>query len=260
MTRPPNPKGPTMLHRLTKLAAAALIAIAAAACGSNIDVDPSPDTSTTSPNPADTDSVGATSDVPTVTLPHVPINNAPVIAALPVGEELPAIIAPEFECQPEKVGAEMQVSKVVGGPNSAVFIRPTRGAECQFELVYRDPDGSEHIITGERDGGYLFTSAVRTQDTTVICTNNIHHTALAAGMRHIDSVVIECAAHTPDGWTELTPVVIPDGPWAAWIRSLEAVPDSRDTFRLRYARDFSFNFFNLTDNGRPSSDGLSTLR
>ena len=54
----------------------------------------------------------------------------------------------------------------------------------------------------------------------------------------------------------LTPIVEPDGEWAAWTRgSIEMIQTDPPRWRVPYARDFTFQALNLTNRNRPATDG-----
>jgi hypothetical protein len=51
-------------------------------------------------------------------------------------------------------------------------------------------------------------------------------------------------------------VVPGDSAFAAWVGHVTPVPATSGAFTLRYVRDSTFQFFNVSDNGRPASDGV----
>ncbi len=179
----------------------------------------------------------------------------PPLPPPPEGEELPIEVVRTFDCVPEGVGAELALTEVIGDPGAVVAIRPSAASECQYDVFYKRKDGTEQKLS-QRPSGYIFAAGLRTADgTTVVCINDLAHRA-EGGRRFVDTVKIECSVGTRDTFTPLTPVVVPDGAWAAWIRTLAAKDGEGQTFSLRYVRDFSFQFFNLSDNGRPATDGV----
>lgn len=188
----------------------------------------------------------------------LPIYTEPTEPAPAPGEELPIEVVRTFTCVPEGVGAELVVAEVVGAPGERVLIRPVAAEACRYDLIHRASDGAERVLS-ELPGGYLFAAALRTDDgVTVVCANNIAHRAEGAGgLRYVDGVGIACAAAGADGvFGRLRAVVAPGPDWAAWLRNLAAVDDAPRRFALRYVRDSSFHFFNLSDNGRPPTDGV----
>ena len=179
------------------------------------------------------------------------------IEHLPAGEELPANLVKTFNCLPKQVGDEMVMAKVKGQDGDQIVIRPSGTEACHYDLIYRSVDGAEHVLSGTDPSGYLFTITQQSAgDLILVCVNNIQHHPLDGAVHEIDEVAIDCAARVNGAWTPLQAVVTPDGPWAAWIRSI--TPDEFDfnRFRVTFAHDFSYQFMNLTDNGRPEDDGL----
>ena len=173
------------------------------------------------------------------------------------GEELPATEGRTFECRPDQVGDELVMAHVMGAAGDRVVIRPSSSQACYYDLVYRSGNGDEHVLSGEDASGYLFTRALKTTSgVTVVCVNAIQHHPQEGTMHQIDAVTIHCASRVNGSWSALQPVVSPDGAWAAWIRTLEPETSQVDHFRLTFAHDFSFQFMNLTDAGRPEGDGL----
>jgi hypothetical protein len=53
-----------------------------------------------------------------------------------------------------------------------------------------------------------------------------------------------------------TLAVPPATDWAAWGREFKPHPTRANAYVLEWAYDFTFQFFNMSDNGRPSTDGL----
>lgn len=213
------------------------------------------DTAPTDTGPIDTGGPEAQGDG------HIQILDEPIPPPPPPGEELPVEVVRNFECLEQNVGAELVVAPVVGADGDVLAIRPSGVGGCQYNLVYKAADGTvTTLANAEGQGsGYLFAAAVRQGDTTIACSSNIHHRADGAGAtRYVEAVTLECAARTSAGgrFGLLTPVVVPDTAWAAWIRTLEPDAAHAGTFRLRYVRDFTFHIFNLSDHGRPGSDGI----
>jgi len=275
--------------RIIRCSLPAALAVAALACGTVEDPSPPHDGATsddtevaqdtaaahdTATDTATVDGVADTSAPPedtgpegdTTGPPTIPIIDDPDLVApeLDSGER-PIEVVRTFACVPEGVGAELVVAEVVNAPGAAVTIRPSDPASCAFELVYRDPDGTPHVLS-ESAGGYLFAAGLHIPDgPTLVCANHIHHVPddvshddadVGATGRWVEAVSIECAARVGGAWSALTPMVEPAGEWAAWLRDLAVHPSLTGAFTLSFARDFSFHFFNLSDHGRPSEDGV----
>jgi hypothetical protein len=190
---------------------------------------------------------------------QIQVIDEPVGDPIPAGQELPVEVVRNFECLEQGVGAELVVAPVVGADGDVLAIHPSGAAGCQYSLVYKAADGTVTPVSSS-GSGYLFAAAVRQGATTLVCGSNIRHRAEGAGQtRYVEGVTIECAVKSGGAagpFGPLTPVIVPDGSWAAWIRTLEVDAAHAGSFRLRYVRDFTFHIFNLSDNGRPASDGI----
>jgi hypothetical protein len=178
-------------------------------------------------------------------------------AALQPGEELPATLQRTFNCRPDQVGQELLMATLEGSSKDRVVIRPSGGQACHYDLIYLSENGDEHVISGKDASGYLFTRVLKTSTgVTVVCVNNIRHHPLEGEIHEIDTVTIDCARRKQGSWTALRPMVTPDGEWAAWLRTFQEDASQSHPFRLTFTHDFSFQFMNLTDAGRPTEDGL----
>jgi len=184
----------------------------------------------------------------------IPVVDEPTIEPPPVGTELPAVVVRGFQCTPAGVGEWLTVAKVQGTETDVIGIRPKDGPQCQYDVLYRAKDGTEYPLSSTLSG-YLFTVARRDGAQRIVCISDLQHSDAGSGQRQIDRVVIHCAAHTGADWIPLVEVVAPDGEWAAWVRTVEPTEVS-GRYVLRYARDFTYQVMNLTDNGRPPTDGI----
>ncbi len=150
----------------------------------------------------------------------------------------------------------------VAGDGGAVAIDPTAEA-CQFHLVHHEA-GAEARLT-DRPGGYLLAAGVADGAARVVCASRIEHRAApgpAAGaktLRETLGVTLECARGEAGAFGPLQPVLPASPDWAPWIASIETLPAQPGRYRLTYERDFSFQFLNLTDAGRPATDGTYTV-
>ncbi|MEE2643442.1 MAG: hypothetical protein VYD19_00790, partial [Myxococcota bacterium] len=180
---------------------------------------------------------------------------------------LPAVDTPlvpdrSFECQLDSVNDLVPVGSVAGEEGSFLALHPADRA-CNFHIVYQK-EGAEKVRLTERPGGYLFLAGRRINpEEMVVCASNISHQEESPGssQRRIERVTIDCF-HQRDGrWGPAVPIIIPDGPWAAWLQvSSFGIPpegenEASGRFSFRYGRDFSFQFMNTVDAGRPTSDG-----
>jgi hypothetical protein len=158
-----------------------------------------------------------------------------------------------FECTPEAVGAERVVGDLHGGEK--IVIQPAEGADCMYHLVHKGVTGNDTKISSG-PGGYLF--AVTWSDPIIgdlgVCGTNIHHEKVEGRYHEIDTAALECAFRVKGNWTEMGPVVPADTGFATWPRRLLDPGDG--TLVLEYARDSSFNLLNLSDTGRPATDGI----
>ncbi len=184
------------------------------------------------------------------------IDEPPSVETPEPGRELPANVVREFACTPEGVGDELVVGKVAGTIGDVVVIRPAVRDECRYDLIYKAATGEEQVLSGGVHSGYLLTLAAAFPDgRAVVCTNDVRHSAVGGSQRFMDEIVIVCTTRRAgSAWTPLRDVIVPDEQWAAWVRGLDQRDDG--TITLRYTRDFSFQFMNLTDEGRPAEDGV----
>jgi hypothetical protein len=173
---------------------------------------------------------------------------------LPEPAELPVEVYRKFSC--ESVGDEMVVADVENEPGAQVVIKPTADP-CTYHLVYRESAGDETTLSMD-PAGYLQTIAILHDGLVLVCVNRIDHTPLDDGsnLHYIDGASIACAVKADGAWSALTPVVVPKGEWAAWVKDLNPVPDKSGVYTLRFAHDFSYQFMNMSDSGRPEDDGL----
>ncbi len=177
------------------------------------------------------------------------------------GTTEPIAVDHSFQCDATAVGAELVVAEVAG-TRAAVSIRPAEG--CTFDLLYRNGPGATPEIVSAAPGGYLLVAAAQsTTGETLVCGSNVHHepdpeagaTGGEATARRSTEVPLECAAWRANRWQPLSTVVDAEPTWAAWIVDVTAGPEPH-RFRLRFIRDASFQFLNVTDRGRPPTDGL----
>lgn len=177
-------------------------------------------------------------------------------------------LAPDrkFECQLDGIGELVPMGKVRGEEGSFLALRPA-GRECRFHIVYQRAGGEKVTLT-ESPGGYLFLAGKRwAAGEMVVCASNLSHRGESPGsaQRIIERVTIDCFRQRDGRWGAGIPVVIPDGPWAAWLhadsfgRPPEGEREDEGALSLRYGRDFSFQFMNTIDAGRPREDGYYLL-
>lgn len=200
------------------------------------------------------DALGPTAEDPGVShAPSHPTLLPPVPAVVAPDLEPPVQEVRGFGCTPEAVGEEMVIGQLADG--GAIRIRPAAGAEeCTYHLFHTSPAGAETQLS-DTPGGYLFALGWASGlGDVAICASNIQHQAVQGQLRKIDTVALECVFQVSGLWTGLAPVVVPDGPWAAWPRALDLVADG--VLALDYVRDSTFNLLNMSDAGRPPEDGV----
>jgi hypothetical protein len=187
--------------------------------------------------------------------------------------EPPAVGVPElasdlavdrlFDCTMDGVDDAVPMGTVADLEGAFFSLRPADGP-CSFDLVFNDGAGVQTVIS-QSPAGYLFPAGKRLPSGDVVaCVNVIQHQAREpeSTQRHIQRVSIACTRQTAGTWDPMVPIVVPDGPWAAWLHPKSfgnpaAIPgdDGNDQFPVMYARDFSFQFLNTIDTGRPGTDG-----
>lgn len=163
-----------------------------------------------------------------------------------------------FICDPAAMGAQQDIADVAGGDaKEKVFIRPAND-KCHFHLFYKNASGQETPIT-RRSGGYILAQAIALDDgTRVICASDTIHTGAPDGQpneRLSQQVPIRCWAGTGRRFVSGDPVVPGHPEYAAWIKGLEPHPTKPETYLVTWIRDFSFQFLNMSDAGRPPTDG-----
>lgn len=158
-----------------------------------------------------------------------------------------------FECDPAMDGTT--VAWAADDGSSRVHLETTSQA-CRFHLVFERDGMRERISTAA--GGYLLpVAAFRPDGDGVVCASDVVHRQVSGSAHEIRRVQLSCAWRLGGVWTPLTPILEPLE-WAPWPRAITLHPD--DTLELVYVHDFSFQFFNINDAGRPETDGTYALR
>lgn len=157
----------------------------------------------------------------------------------------------------------LQLSEVTGG-DGVVALRPV-DEPCTFDLLY--VEGEDETTLSATPGGYLLSLGAHADAQRVVCASRIeHHAADDGGMpdiagdrvqRETTGVALQCAAWSDGAWGRMQTLIEPSLDWAPWIVGVEATGDGG--FRVRYDRDFSFQFMNLTQAGRPPEDGTYAI-
>lgn len=196
-----------------------------------------------------------------------------------------AFNAREFTCDRTAVTAETTLRPVAGADGESLAVAPTN-EPCTYHLLYRDAHGGVQRLS-DKPALTIIAHAQRFADTgntqtTVVCASPIEHRA--SSTKSVDSTVANrilqgaqllCAADRGTGFAKLEKLVDGGNDYAAWIVDLAAVPlpaarhdgdddgdDDGDShadlraFAATWIRDSSFQFFNLSDAGRPATDGV----
>ena len=160
-------------------------------------------------------------------------------------------------CDLSAVGSSLVVAPVDGDAGEQVVITPS-GAGCSFNLSYQDALGARTPLSAEASG-WLVTVASKFPDgTRVVCGSEARSHVVSGSTTDliIDTVPIRCWASASTLFTATVEVVAPSSQAAAWARELKPHPTQAGAYVLVWSRDFSFQFFNMSDNGRPSTDGV----
>lgn len=183
--------------------------------------------------------------------------HAELLPALPAvdptaEEEPPVQVVRGFTCTPSAVGGGAPIGQSVNG--ESFEIRPVEGEDCKYHVVHTDAAG--HVTQlSTQPGGYLFAEQwTSSEGDLAICISNIQHQKVESALHEITAVSLECAFRVGKLWTDLVPVVPAQTTWAPWPRSLALVADG--VLALDFARDSTFNVLNMSDNGRPDTDGI----
>jgi len=166
----------------------------------------------------------------------------------------PIEVVREFRCDPTAIVGEVEVA-AVNGAEATLALRAAGAGPCTYDLLYRE--GGRSVVLSAEPASFLLTIAGKAPSgRVVVCASEIEHTAVDGG-RKSERVRVLCAAREAGAtaFSALSPVVTPDGPWAAWVLGLE---EGASDYRLVWGRDFSFQFFNTGGAGRPPEDGLYT--
>jgi hypothetical protein len=165
----------------------------------------------------------------------------------------------EFICDTSGIGNQQDIAFVENGDmGETIFIRPA-DQECHFYLFHRGASGDETQLSGD-PGGYLIVQAgvLNSDGVRTICASDSEHTAVKGGEsneRRVGSVSIQCWIGGAGSFKPGVTVVGKDPEYAAWVARVEAHPTKAATYRVVWIRDFSFQFMNMSDAGRPATDG-----
>jgi hypothetical protein len=167
----------------------------------------------------------------------------------------------EFTCVPPSTNDDDILFALEGRSTESVAIRP-EGNDCQFALILKRPFG-DVTLTGQ-PGGYLLGTSDGQAGRGALCVSNIVHGLDTAGSNvspsstahRIQRVDLECSVElAPNQWSRLFTVVQGGSDFAAWP-SWVAFDESKSQWVAGWVRDFSFQFLNISDRGRPETDGV----
>ena len=165
----------------------------------------------------------------------------------------------EFVCDTSAIGNQQDIAFVENGDmGETIFIRPA-DQECYFHLYHRGASGDETQLSGD-PGGYLIVQAnvLDNDGVRAICASDTEHTAVTGSEqneRRVGTVSIQCWIGVAGSFKPGVTVVGKDPEYAAWVARVEAHPTEASTYRVVWIRDFSFQFMNMSDAGRPATDG-----
>jgi hypothetical protein len=194
-----------------------------------------------------------------------------------------AFNAREFTCDRTAVTAETALRPVAGADGESLAVAPT-GEPCTYHLLYRDAHGGVQRLT-DKPALTIIAHAQRFADTgnvqtRVVCASPMDHRASSTkstdstlANRILQGAQLLCTTDRGAGFAKLAKLVDGGNDYAAWIVDLAAVPvpaaahdgddDGDDdgkadlrAFAATWVRDSSFQFFNLSDAGRPATDGV----
>lgn len=167
----------------------------------------------------------------------------------------------EFTCVPPSSNDDDVLFSLEGRSTESVAIRP-QGSNCQFALILKRP--SRDLVLTNRPGGYLLGVSDGQPGRGALCVSNIVHgidtaasNVASTSMAHrIQRVDLECSVElAADQWSPLFTIVQGGSDFAAWP-SWVTFDDSRKQWVAGWVRDFSFQFLNISDRGRPETDGV----
>lgn len=172
----------------------------------------------------------------------------------PGSGDLPIEVVRSFVCEPPPA-AELEVLELDG---ERLLLQPTSLTPCSYLLVHRDDAGVDELLT-PTPSGYLMAGLARASGAAVACASNVIHTPEPGGPlngRVAQSVSITCFLEVNGVWSPGVEVVAPAPASAAWVVEVSAIPNMSGAFAVTWVRDSTFQFFNVSDLGRPPTDGV----
>ena len=168
----------------------------------------------------------------------------------------------DFECDPTQVLGETGIAEVDGAFPDLITIKPY-GPACNYHLYYRSAHEGATQLSNTPSGYLIVIAGLFANGNTLVCSSTIQHAQkenALVGQHEIQGVQMQCNYHNGTAWSGMVTVVQGADNWAPWLRELVAVPGEAGTYRITYARDFTFHPMNFIDKGRPATDGLYEVK
>jgi len=172
-----------------------------------------------------------------------------------IAPDLPVVRIREFRCNEGAVSDGAEIGAIVGEPGAGLMISPAGG--CTFGLAYRSSTGTPLSLSTSPRGYLLGQGARAASGVTLACASVVVHAPTAvSGVLETQGVELECFAIRPDESVASVVAVPVNGEYAAWVASVTASTGVAGRFVVEWVRDFSFQFLNISDEGRPATDGV----
>ena len=181
----------------------------------------------------------------------------------PTSTTPPAEVIKNFECDEKAVTKPTPISDIDGVSGATLEISPT-DTPCQFDLSFKDSDGTRTKLSSKASGYLLGVGGKAPNGDILICVSNIQHgldpspEEANANANRMTNVTVECAVRKGKNWSALSTIVDGKGKWAAWTGTVSVAQDGSDTYRVNFIHDSTFQFLNMYDEGRPDADGAYT--
>lgn len=168
----------------------------------------------------------------------------------------------EFTCDTTAVTGDTVLRALDAGAGTLV-LRPT-GEPCRYHLLHRSSAGQEHILS--HAPGMYFVVATLTLASSdgpmiLMCATDLGHHAVDAASssehrvhRAITGAVLVCSVQAGGHWSATRTLIDGGDAFAAWVYDVEAAPSGQ--LLVRWVRDSTFEYLNLANTGRPSTDGV----
>ena len=182
--------------------------------------------------------------------------------------DIPLTAVKAFICSHDGSTADVflgELLKMSGEKVSDLKLRASE-VECKFRLVEGNGPNAT-LINSEPMAPALVEGRVFADSTAILCFSDVQHEQpeqvkndpSLPRVHLITGVVLACVGRVDGVWGEVASLMDTQETWAGWIKGLEPHPDDAGALVLTYARDFTFNFLNYANAGRPESDGTYQL-